>query len=260
MRIQDTVQIRVSLVLRFFDSFTNQPIGGSGLRVEIPEALSPVKKPDGYYVFTGISGEWVRVSAGGPWYGRRNFEVPLRQDEEPVQVRKIRLYPNASCPLPAGTTCAYGKAEPGEILAAYCPGDGDYKRLLYDVTKGAEEISLYGREEEDLEGCVFCLLDAGETEGEFLELGEQIERARGIYRLKAPLSAGHKKIGTKLVPVRQAEADPEGNYFLPLSVRGSGSREYVFWRKSIGRRPTPRLTRKELAEGVRNRVDWREDG
>lgn len=254
---QENLQIRVSLVLRFLDVFTNQPVEGAGLRVQISGGPRPIRKAGGYFVFTGLSGETASVCVEGPWYGRQVREVPLRREEEPVQVQTLRLFPNASWPLPEQTTCAYGQAEPGTFLAAYRP-DGSYKRLLANAEKGEHTLSLFGLEKEDLEGSVFCLLDAEKTEGEWVELAGLQEEARGIYQLRRPLAKSHKKIGARLVPVRWTRADARGEYFLPLARWENGEAAYLFWENRPDWNFSGKPQKRVLVGGVRNRLDWRE--
>ena len=254
---QENLQIRVSLVLRFLDVFTNQPVDGAGLRVQIPGGARPIRKAGGYFVFTGLSGETASVWVEGPWYGRQVREVSLRREGETVQVQTIRLFPNASCPLPEQTTCVYGQAEPGTLLAAYRP-DGAYKRLLANAEKGEETLSLFGQEKEDLEGSVFCILDAEKTEGEWVELAGLREEARGIYQLRRPLTKSHKKIGAKLVPVRWTQADAKGEYFLPLARWEDGEAPYLLWGNQSGWNLSGKPEKRVLVGGARNRLDWRE--
>lgn len=257
MSVQENLQIRVSLVLRFLDVFTNQPVEGASLQVQISGGPRPIRKNGGYFVFTGLSGSTASVWVEGPWYGRQVREVPLRQEQEPVPVQTIRLFPNAACPLPEQTTCAYGQAEPGALLAAYRP-DGAYKRLLTNAEKGADSLSLFGQEEEDLEGSVFCLLDAEKTTGELVELAELQEAGRNIYRLRRPLDKAHKKIGARLVPVRWTRADEKGGYFLPLARWEKGEPAYLFWQVKSEWDFLGKPQKKVLVGGARNRLDWRE--
>lgn len=259
MRIQESIYLGVSLVLCFTDEFTGQIISDTGLRVGIPKAPGPLRKREGYYVFTGVQGEWAHVIVDSPWYGQRSFEVPVRRDDkEALKVQKLRLCPTPAHPLVRGATCVYGKAMPNEMISACCPADGDYRKLLLDGKKGEEKLVIYSREDEDLEGSCFFLTDTGGSGKEVIELGALTGQGTGTYELKAPLRENHKKIGTKLCILRRTKADAEGNYFLPLSRGGSGSREYLFWRQP-DKKGLDGFEAHILEEGVRSRLDWKEN-
>lgn len=258
MRIQESICLGVSLVLQFIDEFTGRPVLGTEIRVGIPRVQSPLRKPEGYYIFTDVPGEQATVTVESLWYSPGNFDVPIRKEKAPLNVQKIRLFPTAAHPIAGEASCVYGKARPGEMILACCPEGGGYRKLLLDGKKGGETLAIYSQEDENLEGSCFYLMEGNGGKGEVVELGSLEGLGSGSYQLKAPLKGDYKKIGTKLCILRRTRADDKGNYFLPLSRGGSGSREYLFWRQWEDKKDSGGPTARTLSEGVRSRLDWEE--
>lgn len=217
-KAQERIRTEVSAVLLLIDDFTDRPVISIPARVSAG-AERALRKPDGYYVFTNLKDSEVSVTIQTPSYLTQNFPVNLRQlqSDPSSPVVKVRVKPGPGYSFPEGTTCLEGRTQP-RARVWICGGEGNgTRKLLYDYEKGSGALSVYCPEKEELEGRAF-FIDNGASNGrEELRLGARRgeDPLKSGYELETPLKRSYKKIGTKLYPIYETEADDQGRYFLP---------------------------------------------
>ena len=107
------VRHRVSLVLELWDDFTDRPISDPSVVITASGLIRPLRKEDGFYVFVNCPMP-VHVEIRSERYETEEFDAGM-QDGKAVILKK-RLRPGKNYPLPAGTTCVIGCAEPGTVI------------------------------------------------------------------------------------------------------------------------------------------------
>ena len=247
------VRYRVSLVLTLVDDFSNKVIAGSGFRVWIPGEKPPVRKPEGYYIFTNLQGPEAQVFIEAGLYESRAVTAEL--GGVPYTSIKVRLTPNRNYPMPRDTTCVEGRAEPGSLIRILCPEDSRPLKLIYDYERGGEkdglQISLYHPENGDIEGKVLYITNEN-TGSEFFRVLQRTGK-NGDYALEESLSADYRKIGTTVLLAAGGRADDEGAFFLPIpNVTGVTNR---FLCEAVGKETTIRLERR-FKTGAVNHLDF----
>lgn len=212
--MQDMVSFHASLVVLPVDDFTGKPVTGNKVRIFIPGQKPPLIKPDGYYVFINLTEPKAVLHCEGGLYYPRSEEISLEGKEDPF-VYMLRLSPNASYPVPAGTTCVEGTAAAGKRVRFQCMERDKTYKLLYEYQGSKDNgrfISLYNPERRELAGKTFLIQDKEEKNHEYFTIVEAAEEGR--YRLAEPLQHDYKKAGSVIFPVYEACADKAGNFFL----------------------------------------------
>lgn len=226
---------RVSLVIMLIDDMTDKVITDAA-RVWIEGQPACIRKAEGYYVFTNLTGERASVRIRHGMYEPKTVELPVPKVEEPYVLRMVRMTPGRGLRLPAGAGCVEGKAEPGSrILLFGRPGDKGLK-LLYDYDrKAGRHISIYHPPDMQLEG---KLLRMVEKNGSAAENFRILSKEEDGYVLEEPLKRSYKKMETTIYPVYEAQADERGRFFLPVGRLGAASA--VFCCQALGKRQIER--------------------
>lgn len=210
---------KVSLVVMLIDDMTDKVIREPA-RVWIEGRPAPIRKTEGYYVFTDLPGEKALVRIQQGMYEARAVETELPGPGEPYIMRRVRLTPGRCYRLPSGATCVEGKAEPGSRICLFSKKGAKGMKLLYDYDGSEEDfISIYHPAEQQLEGKLLYIEGKdGKTSESFRILARDEEEGR--YRLEKPLNNHYKKIGATIYPVYETEADSKGSFFLPILKLG----------------------------------------
>jgi hypothetical protein len=249
----DRVKTRVSLVVELIDDFNNRIITGSGIRVWIPGEKPPVRKPEGYYVFTNLSQAQAEVFIESGRYERQSISVDLSETDAAYTARKVRLVPGRAYVLPSGTTCVEGMAEPDSRIRMFSRESVKTLKLLYDYACGGEQegkIGIYHPEDMDIEGKSLYIENRDKSNYEFFRISKGCKEGGG-YVLSEPLKSDYKKIGTTIYPVHTANADEKGRFFLPiLDIRENACE---FFCEAEGNGKTARNY--TLVKGTVNKVD-----
>jgi len=251
MPIQDTVSFHASLVVIPVDDFTGKPVTGSKVRVFIPGQKPPVVKKEGYYVFINLTEPEVALHCESGLYHPRTEEIRLGETEE-LCVFRIRLSPNASYPIPSGTTCVTGTAVPGRRVRFRCT-DGAYK-LLYEYRcagEGSSYISLYNPEHREFAGKTFLIQDRDKKHREYFTVAGTDEEGR--CRLSEPLQHDYKKVGSIIFPIYEVCANERGDFFLPIG--NSGLAEAAWLWETEGEKEIREII---LKPGQINSLIWKE--
>lgn len=210
----DSWERQVSLVVMLIDDMTDQVITDAA-RVWIEGEPAPIRKSDGYYVFTNPGKRKVLLRVQHGMYEPKVLETELPGNGETYVLRKVRLTPGRCYRLPAGTTCVEGRANPYDRIVLFSREDGGGMKLLYAYDeKNPRTISIYHPADMQLDGKLMRIEGKEYAEGEsFRVVGCEGE---GSYTLEKPLSHSYKKIGTTIYPMYEAKADAQGRFFLPI--------------------------------------------
>lgn len=225
---RDRIHKRVSLIVQVIDDFTEKPLSGSRGRIWIPGNAAPIVKTEGYYVFVNIREPAVELHVENPLYHPRQMTVYLAELGRTDPIIKVRLLPNRCYPIPSGTTCIKGKAEPGSQIRVLAREKGKILKLLVEyggrMSDDRRRLTIYNPDNADLDGRCFLIEDKDKKHSEYFTVARTLEGETKSYLLSQPLLSSYKKIGTSIYPVHITQADEEGNFFLLLSG-GTGDRQ-----------------------------------
>ena len=213
---------RVSLAVLLIDELTGRAITGSNARAWIENEKPPVKKGDGWFIFTELPPKKHTVLAEGGHYQRQSAECFT--DGEGLPTLRLCLKPAKTYPLPSGCLRVEGSAEPNAVVTAYIPSKKNAFNLLADAKQGSDTLTVFHSDGVNLEGCAFRIIASnGEEESVFV----RAKTGENAYRLTAPLLNVYQRIGTMLVPASETSADGNGSFFMALRC-GLGDSGIVF--------------------------------
>jgi hypothetical protein len=216
-KIADHIRTRASLVILVIDDYTNRIVSDADIQVLVEDALKPVRKSEGYYVFLNLTQTKVKLLVISDRYSpeKRSIDLSSLNPTEPIV--KIRVKPSRNYNLPSGTTCLQGVAEPFSEVRVIGDSIQKYYRLLYDYDKEGshEEIHIFNPDKSDLDGKILQIKDK-DDKSEIVSVISTKDKENNIYQLEKPLENNYKKVGTKIFPVYGTKADEKGDYFIPL--------------------------------------------
>ncbi len=216
------ISTRVSLVVCLIDGFTTKQKSGGNINVLLQDCpQKPIRKSDGYYVFTNLSKDIYNIIIQSDVYIDESVAVAAEHINPAEPVVYITLKPGPAYPFPVGTTLIRGavRASSGGAIqgaaveAVVTSRDCARARLVRDgAKKGNREICLG-----DVSGIV-AVGDSYQLAGKDGETAE-ICRVAGMeakaqcYRLERSLQHNHQG-GALLMPVVTTVTDQKGEYVL----------------------------------------------
>lgn len=139
------------------DRFTGRVITARDFSVEIEGAGRPVRKPDGFFVFSGILSSPVTVRLSGRGFQEKLLRVPAGAVNRVNPVLTVRMEPDRNYPFPAHTLFLEGTlAGNMRLSAALWQREGAY-RLSADYRAGEAAAAVYRGAERNLTGCIFYM-------------------------------------------------------------------------------------------------------
>lgn len=230
------LQIGGVLAVLPMDAFTGKTILAKEFVVEIDGTRPPVRKRDGFFVFSHVltargkkegtppqKEGVVTVRLKGRGYQESVLHVPLAGISSENPVITVRMHPNASYPFPPHTICMEGRISENCILSAALLKKECSFRLAEDYHAGGEIIAVHQGERRNLTGGYFYLeAESDRVCGSFLLLNEVWSGRTGSYRLSAPLPDSYDKKTTRLYPARMQEAgNRAASYFFAFDGKGA---------------------------------------
>ena len=212
---------RVAVAVLVIDDFNDKILSGSAVQVRIvglPD--KPIRKSDGYFVFTTGRNEIRQIEVESHFYHKAviNLEPGKLNPQRPVL--KVRLQPNRLYAAPGNVTFLEGRAKPDSEIQVIPEIHHQNLKLLYDYQKDGKtedrEISLFQAEKKDLAGKNLAIREKEQKEPEVFQILETTDQEQGTFLLAEALSKGYKKAGTTILPVYTTKADARGEYFLLL--------------------------------------------
>lgn len=248
---------RVTVVVQVLDDFTDRVISGSAVQVRAVGLMAkPIRKSDGYFVFTADQGPIRQIAVESLFYEKEIVTLEPKALNPRHPVLKIRLKPNRRYTAPEPMTGLEGRAEPGsEIQVIYSSHPQPLKLLYdykYDGREKGREIRLFHPEKKDLSGRTMAILSKEHPEPELFHILEMTDREQGICRLSKALSRSYKKIGATVLPVYTTRTDEEGNFFLFLPGL-TGKKTVPYRIQAVGAKTV--LMEPKLTQGIINRLD-----
>ena len=213
---------RVSLAVLLLDDLTGRQITGSNARAWIEKEKPPIKKNDGWFVFTDLSPGSVTVNAEGGRFLLCSTEVNISGEE--MNMITLRLKPGRVYPVPSDCLRVEGRAEPGALVTIVnCHRASAYK-LLSDCREGDCSVSVFHPDGVRLDGRGFRLTGGEGSEDVFLSTASDPDCRNGSYRLLKPVIYSHSRIGSLLMPAYTAQADENGRFFMILGAGAASSK------------------------------------
>jgi hypothetical protein len=243
---------RVSVAVLVLDDFTDQVLSGPAIQVSVPGMVGkPIRKSDGYFVFTSDQGPVRQVEVQSMFYARETVDVDPAQLNPLHPVVRIRLKPNRRYAMAGSATCLEGSAEPGSEVRLIHGSHPHPLRLLYDYSNKQREISIFDPEKRELSGKVLAIQGKDQKEPEIFRILEMTDREQGVCLIDRDLKHDYKKIGAAIYPVYMARADEQGEYFLFL--KDLSEKESLCTVQAVGRKTVRREL--SLAANRTNRLD-----
>lgn len=213
----------VSLGVFVVDDLTGNPVTGSNARVWIDNNRPPIKKGDGWFVFTDLENKEYTVNAEGGFYNKTSINCVA--DDSGTKTVTIRLSPTRSYPVPEGMLRVEGKAEPFAEITV-CVADRNIScKLLSDAEQNSSELMIYHTDNAVLDGCLFRLI-SDDTEEDISITGSLSDDKRK-YGLMSPLREFHPRTGSILYPLCKTKTDKNGLFFLVIKSCSASAR-FVF--------------------------------
>lgn len=212
---------RVAVAVLVLDDFTDRILSGSAIQVRATGLpAKPIRKSDGYFVFTTDQGQIRQIEVESIFYDKEIVIVEQEKLHPLHPVVKVRLKPNRRYAMPGSVTSLEGQAEPGSEIRVIYTSHPQPLKLLYDYGKnGGEaerEIRLFHPEKKDLAGRTLAIQSKEQKEPELFRVLEMTDSEKGVCLLTQALSKEYKKIGTTIFPVYTTRADKKGEFFLLL--------------------------------------------
>ena len=209
------------------DAFTGKTILTRDFTVEIKGVRPPVRKQEGYFVFSGVPAvcaekgmDSFTVCLRGRGYQEAVLHVPTASVSPINPVITVRMNPDASYPFPPHTVRIVGRLSGNCCLRAACLHSEGSLRLAEDYHAGEETIVLYRGGRSNLTGGLFYIekeraaTENSTARGCFLLLGEAERGGTGRYRLAEPLKDSFGRPEARLYPARmQTAMEREAHYF-----------------------------------------------
>ena len=202
---------RVSFAVLLIDELTGAAITGSNARAWIEGERPPVKKGDGWFVFTDLEPKTYTVLFEGGHYQRQSVECT--PDGGKPQTMRVCLRPARTYPLPPGCLRIEGRAEPDAEVTVFVPNRKSAFKLLADADKGGDTLKIYHGDAVNPEGGTFRI-QASDGTGENIFVRASL--GENTYRILSPLRNSYHRIGTLLVPASVSEADENGRFFMVI--------------------------------------------
>ncbi len=220
-RRSGNISRRLSVAVLVLDDFTDRVLSGSAIQVRVTGLpVKPIRKSDGYFVFTADQGPIRQIEVDSLFYEKEIVAVVPEELNPLYPVVKIRLKPNRQYALPGAVTCLEGLAEQGSEIRVIHTSHPQPWKLLYDYEKdsreGEREIRLFHPEKKDLSGRILAIQGKDQKEPEIFRVLEMRDREQGVCLLTKALSKAYKKISTAIFPVYTTRADENGGFFLLL--------------------------------------------
>ena len=217
MGFEDAKVLRtwVSLVVQLYDDYTGRRITSPEVCVTAEDGRKPVRKQEGFLVFTNLEGPAVRLSAESALYQPQRLWVKAASPGQKAPCIKLRLKPGRCYPFPAGAAFAAGRMQPGDRVLLIPKDTGVCFRLLYDADKGQDALHIFHGRKQELEGKKMAVWEKGRIL-QIITLAAASPEGEEAFMLQEPLQEDCKKASVRLYPVAEAEADEGGEIFLAV--------------------------------------------
>lgn len=207
---------RVSFVVILIDDFTNKVIQDKSINMFLQGLnVKPIKKQDGFFVFTNINEINVNLTINSYSYNTTKLTIDTSKLNHLNPVIKVRLKPSCKYNFPINTTCIRGKGKPNTTIAIIQNCKNNIFKLLDDSMKKASILKIYNPLNIDLEGKSFIITEKGSKVREKLNIVEFNEVTQE-YILDEYLNEEYKKEICEILKIDYIDIFEDGIFFLPL--------------------------------------------
>ena len=249
--------ITVSLVVCPIDDYTAEPRSGGNIHVFLKDnPKKPVRKSDGYYVFTDLTETSYDVLVESDIYLAENVNIVLKELDPANPIAYLNLKPNSVYPFPLGATLVRvtlrdqnGNAlQNAKAVAAIMSSSCAVAKLAQDgLKKGSSEIGLINVSGKISVGDMFLIKEKEEVCSEYCKI-VGVSRGKQLYNLARPLQFNHIR-GALLLPAIETRNASNGEvviYFRNTRAKHFNAKiEFIHDEKSI-------VKELELTEGKTN--------
>lgn len=206
---------KVSLVILPIDDFIDKPIK-SGINISaFNGSIRPIKKDDGFFVFTNIDMPSIDININAYSYSPLNLTIDLTKLNILNPVVKVRLKPNEKYNFLHKTTCLKGITDPNTTITVIHNCRNNIYRLYEDTEKCSSKIKIYNPLNIDLEGKNYIVNQKGfKKKEEFCVV--EFDEKNGDYILDVQLKHEYKKESCEIIKIDKINIFEDGKYFLPL--------------------------------------------
>ena len=211
-----------SLALRLVDAYTGTAPLQAGLQLTlVGTARKPLKKPDGFIIYTNIPDGVYSFELISRYYFPVIQQMELGGDDP---YRVITLFPNASYPF--GQRATYIRVSllderrnpvSGVTVDAVCTSEDSAKAQLSQETNSGENIiQLANIKGKVTEGDTFLIKDKGNSAyvGEYCSIAREIDGFR-TFKLEEPLKSTFVR-GASLYYSFHTQSDSSGEAVIPF--------------------------------------------
>lgn len=216
----ERIYARVSFVILPVDAFSGRVITDPKFEIRAEGERRPLRKPEGFWIFTHLAGERTTVILRGGAYQEMRAVIWHGSLKANHPVLRIYMLPDRNYAFPADTAYLEGTLpEHSVLMAAGIYGTG-IRKLGADCEIGDGSLLIYQGEETDMTGQVYRMEDARQGHFEWIMLTAKLGLMGGDYRLGQPLQHSYQKVRTSLYPALLHETDRLGSSFF-IAFRGN---------------------------------------
>lgn len=206
---------RVSVVLIPIDDFTDKVIIDKAVNIKIHGNTlnKPLKKDDGFFVFTNIVDERIIATVTAYSYNPRKIEIDLKKLNKLNPVVKVRLKPNSIYDFPKKVTCIEGTTELNTKIKIIYRCAANLFMLFKDNEKGESKLKIYNPLNIDLEGKSFVIREKSKDEKEEFNIIRYDEKD---YIIDKALKKSYEKESCEILKIDYIDVFEDGKIFFPL--------------------------------------------
>jgi len=231
----------VSIVLVPIDDFTDKVINDKpvDIKIEGNNTKKPIKKQDGFFVFTNIKKKNIAITIKVYSYNSAKLEVDIEKLNKLNPVVKVRLKPNYEYKFPKGITCLKGEAEKNTSIKIIYACKNNLFMLFEDNIKKNSKLKIYNPLNIDLEGKSFIISEKNKKEKEEFSIIE-FDEEENMYTLDKPLKKVYTKEACEILKIDNIDVFDDGKFFFPLKNFDDEQCEVVV-EKENGKKKTIKL-------------------
>lgn len=241
----------VSLVLVPIDDFTDKVIIDKPVNIEIQGNImkKPLKKQDGFYVFTNINEKKITITIKSYSYNTSKLEIDIDKLNKLSPIIKVRLKPNNQYKFPKSITCLSGKTDPNTSIKVIYRCKNNLFMLYEDNIKNQSNLKIYNPINIDLEGKSFVISEKNKkTKEEFRII--RFDDENNIYFLDKTLKKAYRKEACEILKIDYIDVFEDGEFFIPLKNFTNDQAEILIEKENGDKKDI------KLISGIINNVDF----
>ncbi len=253
---------KVNLAIMLIDDFTGKTLHGPGYLFYANEiAVHPIRKPDGYFVITGLSSDTYSLKIASPWYCTHEVLVSPDRHPDGNAPLLVRLHPGTAYSMLSGVTAYSGaflskQQKTTDVICVKLMTELSGGRIKLksvqkkDKPSGLSVITLQNPDGNDMTGTTIAF--GNDKENAPMETAVLERRLEGnAYETSADLKKAYSS-ATPLYRVFSAVTDNNGQVLIPVDC-GKQTEADVFLEAVSGKKAI--YGKRHLTAGVITRYD-----